>query len=331
MKILVAGGFLGKSENEQARLRPAPEAVLAGQLRDLGQDVRGIGLKDWLAFFNQRFDVVHIHHMSKMAVLAALVSRKMVFTHHSSEYASSVARRLAEWIIWARAAQVVCLSETDEREKLARFPYLRGRTCVIPNGALPAAVVEHPRAWGEGSGFVIAVVGQLIELKRVHLAIESLTKLPSNFVLELTYHNDLLAEELKVLAKRLGVHERVRFLGRAAGDELAERYRRAHLLLLPSRTEALPSVVSEALMASLPVVATAVGAVESQVGSAGVCIPLSESSYHEAILAVSANYGTFATLAHSRGAELRRWTPERMAMAHLDLYHLVAARRKTCV
>lgn len=330
MKILVAGGFLGKTKEDRATLQPSPEAVLVRALEGLDENVCGIGLKDWRKFFKGRSDVVHIHHMSKMAVIAALVNRRMVFTHHSAEYSTQGIRRLAEWVVWRCAARVVCLSQTEEAEKLALFPCLEHKTCVIPNAVVPVALAESCRTWDGNSRFVIASVGQLIELKRVSLAIESLTRLPPNFVLEVTYHNDALEGDLRALAADLGVQHRVRFLGRAAGRELAERYGRAHMLLLTSRTESLPSVVTEALMAGMPVVATAVGAVEEQVGSAGICVQLSDSRYDEAILRVASNYGEYARRAHVRGMELAQRTSEAMALQHLELYRSLFTKGEKC-
>lgn len=326
MKILLAGGFLGKSLREQFSLQPSPEAVLLKELHELGQDVTGIGLKAWSTFWHTRADVLHVHHMSKMAVVAAALRRRVVFTQHGGVYATSGLRGLAERLVWRRVAAVVCLSSAEEAEKLRLFPHLRGRTWVIPNGTVPVAVADSVRSWQPGSEFVIATVGQLIELKRVDLAIRTLASLPPFFVLELTYHNDELVGELGELARSLGVENRVRFLGRASGEALAERYRRAHLLLLTSRTESLPSVVTEALMAGLPVVATDVGAVADQVGTAGICVRLEDSRYLGAIDEVVDRYAHYAANALNRGKELMKHSPAKMAAMHLELYRTIGRR-----
>ena len=59
---------------------------------------------------------------------------------------------------------------------------------------------------------------------------------------------------------------RVRFSGPQAGAELAESYRGADLLVLPSRVETYGMVVTEALARGLPVVAADVGGVPEALG-----------------------------------------------------------------
>ena len=323
---MIAGGFLGRSKQEQVELQPSPEALLVEELGALGEDARGVGLNQWREFFRLRDDIVHVHHMSKMAVLAALVSGRFVFTHHSGLYAARGVRRFAEQLVWRRASCVVCLSESEECEKQKRYSFLRGRTVVIPNGVRSVTRCTRARSWDGESEFVIAQVGQLIPLKRVELGLEALVHLPCNFVLELTYHNDALEGELRRLAEQLGVSGRVRFLGAAHGEGLATRYERASLLLLTSETESLPSVISEALMAGLPVVATAVGGVQEQVSEGGICVPLAGGSYAEAILKVAAEYDRYASSAFERGRVISQWTSRSMAKAHVRLYKRLLER-----
>ena len=78
--------------------------------------------------------------------------------------------------------------------------------------------------------------------------------------------------------------------------QLAKLYARSHLLVLPSTGEALPSVISEALLVGRPVVATDVGAVKEQVGSYGrIVAPGDSSALAAAIGDVLDNYEHFAT------------------------------------
>ena len=67
-------------------------------------------------------------------------------------------------------------------------------------------------------------------------------------------------EEIKKLAKDLGIDSRVEFVGWVPmGLRLQKEYRSAKLFLLPSYSEGSPKVVIEAMANGLPVVATNVG------------------------------------------------------------------------
>jgi glycosyltransferase involved in cell wall biosynthesis len=69
--------------------------------------------------------------------------------------------------------------------------------------------------------------------------------------------------------ERAGLGARVTFTGALTGDALARAYARADVLVLASRSESYGLVITEALAAGVPVIATAVGGVLEALG--GVC------------------------------------------------------------
>jgi len=71
--------------------------------------------------------------------------------------------------------------------------------------------------------------------------------------------------EWQRLSARLGLSERVAFLGTVPRAELADRYRRATLFCLPSRQEGFGIVFLEAMANALPIVAGRAGAVPETV------------------------------------------------------------------
>jgi glycosyltransferase involved in cell wall biosynthesis len=70
---------------------------------------------------------------------------------------------------------------------------------------------------------------------------------------------DTLAGAAAAIARRLGIRERVCFLGFQPSDALVTIYQRSHLFVLSSRHEAAGAVVLEAAACGVPVVGTAVG------------------------------------------------------------------------
>lgn len=97
-------------------------------------------------------------------------------------------------------------------------------------------------------------VGNLIELKGHHLAIEALQSLPGHHLWIIGDGPELSA--LEKLAHRLQVDDRVDFLGRVTQTRLVELYGAADALLLCSSREGWANVLLEAMACGTPVVAT---------------------------------------------------------------------------
>jgi glycosyltransferase involved in cell wall biosynthesis len=85
-------------------------------------------------------------------------------------------------------------------------------------------------------------------------------------------------EALAARAQSRGVADRVRFLGQCR--DVPELLAGADLFVLPSRSEALPNAVIEAMAAGLPVVASAVGGIPELItqDATGVLVPAGDAS-----------------------------------------------------
>ncbi len=70
-----------------------------------------------------------------------------------------------------------------------------------------------------------------------------------------------LAEEVRSLAEKLGIADRVALPGEQSQEKIAEYMAAADLLVVPSRNEGAPNVIREAFACGLPVVATDVGGI----------------------------------------------------------------------
>lgn len=118
--------------------------------------------------------------------------------------------------------------------------------------------------------YIIGVIARLSPQKNHVGFFEALTLLPEALrrqVLAVLVGSGDLESELRQQAQRLGLQDQVLFLGERS--DVPVILRTLDLFALPSHWECLPSVLSEAMAARCPVVATAVGGVPEIVGDTG--------------------------------------------------------------
>jgi glycosyltransferase involved in cell wall biosynthesis len=106
------------------------------------------------------------------------------------------------------------------------------------------------------SGLVLASVGLLIERKGHHLVIEALAQVPDATLLLAGSGPD--RQKLEELAARLGVKDRVRFLGSVDQNALCDIYNCADISILASSREGWANVLLESMACGTPVLGTAV-------------------------------------------------------------------------
>jgi glycosyltransferase involved in cell wall biosynthesis len=104
------------------------------------------------------------------------------------------------------------------------------------------------------AGPVWLAVGNLVELKGVHITLAALAR--TNDATLLIAGDGPEGGRLRNLARQLGVGARVRFLGNVPHAQLPDYYNAADALVLASSHEGMPNVVLESLACGTPVVAT---------------------------------------------------------------------------
>ena len=218
----------------------------------------------------------------RTALYAGTAARLARLPHLWHVRASRASSAFADAALLALSSHVVAVSRAAARRSppLARS----SRVSVVPTGlAYPVGLSRYEARATLGlpaDGFVAGIVGRVEPDKGGEEAVAALPFLraarpgaalvflgdpdvPSEDAPEIT-HAERLAEQ----ARALGVGDAVRFVGdRSAAAPLLPAF---ELLLHPSRHEALPRVVLEALHAGVPVVATAVGGVPEAIED-GVC------------------------------------------------------------
>jgi glycosyltransferase involved in cell wall biosynthesis len=134
-------------------------------------------------------------------------------------------------------------------------------------------VYDQPGA-RDGSRDGLLFVGRLVSVKGADLAIEALRRLHERGVhTTLTICGDGPERDaLERQVREAGLQGAVTFEGWTNPDELAACYRRAELLLVPSRYEPFGIVALEAIASGCPVVAAATGGLPEAVGDCGILV-----------------------------------------------------------
>jgi glycosyltransferase involved in cell wall biosynthesis len=308
-----------------------PEVVLEAELRDRGHDVTTC--THWDPFHANDYDIIHVHHLGIGALRAMFTASRVpfVYTNHDlrAKYGLlSLPRRLAYRGVLSTIDAVVALSEVEACFLAEKYAVDPQRIRVISNG-IDQRFFSYRRAnaCGRGVSFRFLYVGQLIPLKGLEVLFRALGTLKFDWMLNLVFHTSDIEPSLHQLATKLGISHRITFTGRLAGSELAEAYQSSDALVLPSFTEALPSVVSEAMLCGTPVVATDVGGVREQLGGFGVLVPARDQQALAAALTnISQRYDSFRAQgpAMSKHAE-RQSSISAMIGSHLELYSRLIA------
>ena len=229
-----------------------------------------------VALWREGVDLVHIPHY----VVPAFAPRPIVSTIHDviqlfypPENRTNLALlylRLVMRSALRRSRVVITVSRTSRRDLVNLFSADPGRLVVVPNGVDPMISVRPSGAeiealkefYGLQAPLVLVVANDKphknldVVLRTYHLAVRR-HRIPGQLVfvggVEPSSH-------LATRAARLGLTDRVRFLGRAPQSHLRALYHVAAVLLHISLYEGFGLPVLEAMQAGLPVVTSNVGA-----------------------------------------------------------------------
>jgi glycosyltransferase involved in cell wall biosynthesis len=175
--------------------------------------------------------------------------------------------------------RVVAVSKALESRVKQIFPMVRERTAVIHNPLPEIESITGLAAVGD-TPFTFISVAYLRPEKRLDILLQAFARLldmEQNALLKLVGDGPLRVQ-LEKLADRLGIRDRVTFVGnldrRAMRDELLS----SHCLVLSSEVETFGLALVEAMACGLPVISTRCGGPEDIVtDEAGVLVPVNNA------------------------------------------------------
>src|SRR5215212_7955780 len=242
-----------------------------------------------------RADLVHVHLGEDLAVVpvgvaaARLHGLPLVLTVHTSLRHTLAVGDLRSAILKALGGPIELWGERSAEAVLVITPRLRGlllsdgveedRLHLIPPGVNPSLFEGPFEDPFEGVGRPRALfVGRLAPQKGVDTLVSAAALIENPSARILLVGDGPERPALEREAERIGVGDRVRFLGFLAHDRLPAAMAHADVLALPSVYEELGTVLIEAMWAGLPIVASRTGGIPDVIedGVNGLLVPPGE-------------------------------------------------------
>jgi glycosyltransferase involved in cell wall biosynthesis len=227
---------------------------------------------------HRRFDLCHAHFAFPDGVLACVLHRvtglPYIITVHGSDVPGynpdrfTVLHRILR-PIWRKvvveAECVVCPSKT--LSSLVRANEGRARTVVVPNGFDPGRLEP-----GRPKYKVVLAVSRLFERKGLQYLIEAFSDLDTDYELQIVGDGPYRAA-LEARAAARG--SEIRFCGWLDNQspELADRFERASIFVLPSEAENFPVSLLEAMAAGSAIITTSGTGCADVVGDTALLTP----------------------------------------------------------
>lgn len=217
------------------------------------------------------FDLIDAHYFYPDGVAAVLLGRALgkpvVVTARGSDINLIARHRLPRTMMRraaGRAAGLVAVSNALKRE-MANVGIDPTRITVLRNGVDLARFRPTGSARRSGSKQpVLLSAGNLVPLKGHDIVIRALAEMPDASLVIAGQGPE--ESRLRALVDRLGLQDRVRFLGAVPHEAMPEAYSGADVLVLASAREGWPNVLLEAMACGTPVVATNVSGIPEVVG-----------------------------------------------------------------
>ena len=202
----------------------------------------------------------------------------------------------ARWTVTCTAAGQAHLAALAPAEKPVRLIYHGFDRHRFP----PLSMPRQPHdGSAENRAVALLSVGRAVEKKGFDLLLAALAALPPNLFWTWTHiGGGEMLPSLQAQARRLGIEQRVTWLGAQAQERVLDAYKRADLFVLPCRIadngdrDGLPNVIVEAQSQSLAVISTVVSAIPELIehGKTGLLVPPDdEAELRDAIMRLAAD------------------------------------------
>lgn len=248
----------------------------------------------WMALWkaSRGCDVIQGHYSYRLSFLAATVAllRRIPFvvTQHGLGLLPQVGEtrfqrqvfRLWRWGSM-RGASVI-ISTSDDLSTVIEELGFGHKIVHIPNGYDPQRFKPLPPPEEENP--VLLTVRRLVPKNGIQYLVAALPRIRERFpgVRHICIGDGRLRDDVTALAARLGVLDRIEFLGPLGHEQLQSYYRKAHVVVIPSTAESTSLSCIEAMAMGKTVVASRVGGLIELLGAneeRGYLVDLTEDEH----------------------------------------------------
>ncbi len=290
----------------------------------------------------ERPDILHLNS-SKAGILGAFLGRlllvgKIIFTAHGWAFnedrpdLQKLILKVIHWFTVLFSHQTIAVSEELRRQM--GWPFTANKMRVIYNGRSISELrskeesrshlcEQFPRLLPYRHDFWSMTIGELHPVKRHEAVIGAIKKVAEtkpdtrHLIIGAGEEKEVLEAEIE----KLNLSENVFVLG--AVEEAARFLKAADIFVLASRSEGMPYVLIEALIANVPVVATSVGGIpeviENEVEGL-LTPPLDNKALFEAILSLRNDPELRLKFSESAKEKSKKFTLEKTLENTLALY-----------
>lgn len=279
--------------------------------------------------------LLHVHTIGPVALGAVLCAREfqlqLVCTAHGSDvnfypHMTWSTLRASRWTV-ARVDRLIAVSEMLKK-KLLRLA--KREVEVVHNGADADSFVPMPKAEARkklgvpSDRRMIVFIGNLLEVKGLKYLLEAFARLQTSDAMLYLIGDGQQQGELESLSEQLGIHDRVIFAGRKPHSQIPLWLSAGDCLVMSSVMEGFPTILPEAMMCEVPVVATDVGGISEIVRhrETGMLVPARDvSALASAIDTVFGDPKLTASMVKNAAVTARkRFTWMANAQQTLDIY-----------
>ncbi len=213
--------------------------------------------------------------------------------------------------------RVICVSEFLKRE-LIRRGYDEAKMTVIPNG------VEMPDLMRDEKDYILSL-GRLVRIKGLRGLIKAMPEVRGRLLVAGAGPE---RKELEKLRSRLGLEEKVHFLGKVSEERKAELFAACKFFVMPSTQEAYGITAAEAMSFGKTLVCTNVGGLPEVVQDCGLLVKPNELRELAAAMNKLLDDAQLRTLLGQKAKERAKlYTWEHLVEQTEEVYELVLRNR----